>query len=174
MTDKDREAFEAWVAIRWRLVKDKPDLGGVGNQWTGEWCYTYAETSSLYAAWQAARDHYAPKLETLRICGLSAAEASRLHTWFESQLGRTFASFWEEAFDAGVKQAIALLAPKLTEAEAVEKAAIAIAGIRWDKVERPNGNTQSREEYAYYLREKWTDEAEAVLRAAGVRFREEA
>ena len=71
MTDKDREAFEAWVAIRWHHVKDKPDLSGVRNQWTGQWCYTYAETSSLYAAWQAAPDHYPPKLtekEAVEVC----------------------------------------------------------------------------------------------------------
>lgn len=29
--------------------------------------------------------------------------------------------------------------------EQIEKVAMAIAGVRWDKVERPNGNTQGRE-----------------------------
>lgn len=56
--DKDREAFEDFVKARWHHVKDKPNLHGTSNQWTGDWHYTYAETSSLYAAWNAAKGHY--------------------------------------------------------------------------------------------------------------------
>lgn len=49
-----REAFEKWVAQRWALVKDKPDLRGVNNQWTGDWHYTMSQTSDLFQAWLAA------------------------------------------------------------------------------------------------------------------------
>jgi hypothetical protein len=53
--DAAREQFENWVTQRWALMeeKDKPNLRGVSNQWTGIWHYTYSETAHLFAAWQA-------------------------------------------------------------------------------------------------------------------------
>jgi len=132
--DKDRKAFERFM--------DK--MVGTSS------CYP---EDYEYKIWQAARYHYAPKPETLMICGLTAAEVSRLHTWFESQAGRSFTSFWEEAFDAGVNQTKELIAPKLTEREATERAAEAFC--RSTDVYDPSAMV-------------------VALRAAGLRFKEEA
>lgn len=52
-----------------------------------------------------------------------------------------------------------------TTTEQIEKVAMAIAGVRWDKIERPAGNTQCRDEYCYYLRSRWLDEAKAAIEA---------
>lgn len=43
-------------------------------------------------------------LGDIKVCGLAPAEIARLHDWFQAQTGRSFTSFWEEAFNAGVKQ----------------------------------------------------------------------
>ncbi len=57
------------------------------------------------------------------------------------------------------------LAKSKTTKEQIEKVAMAIAGVRWDKVERPAGNTQGREDYSYYLKDCWLDEAKAAIEA---------
>lgn len=43
-------------------------------------------------------------LDNIKVCGLAPVEIARLHDWFQNQSGRSFISFWEEAFNAGVKQ----------------------------------------------------------------------
>lgn len=49
--------------------------------------------------------------------------------------------------------------------ELYHKVAKAIAGVRWDKIEEPNGNTQSRSDYCHFLAPKWMDEAKAAADA---------
>ena len=51
------------------------------------------------------------------------------------------------------------------EAELVEVVARAITGVRWDRVEKPNGNTQCRDEYIHYIWTNWLPEAKAAITA---------
>jgi hypothetical protein len=55
MTDKDREAFETWAKSEGYLPKTvtRPYYGDV---------YLAESTHYAWKGWQAARDHYAPKL----------------------------------------------------------------------------------------------------------------
>lgn len=58
--------------------------------------------------------------------------------------------------------------PMRNEKEIVDGIAEAIAGVRWDKYERPAGNTQCRTEYAFYLKGAWLDEAKAAYESIRV------
>lgn len=58
-----------------------------------------------------------------------------------------------------------LSVPQVPDAkEIIDLMAQAIAGIRWDKIERPAGNTQGREDYSFYLKGQWIDEATAAYK----------
>jgi hypothetical protein len=65
MTDKDREAFEAWCKNTSGYRTE-----GKTNPLLNRKEYTTVTTYSAWDAWRAARDHYAPKLiekEAVRI-----------------------------------------------------------------------------------------------------------
>lgn len=53
----------------------------------------------------------------------------------------------------------------VTKDEIAKFAAKEIAGARYDNHEKPLGNSQSRDEYMYYMWDHWIDEADAVIRA---------
>ena len=59
MTDQpvelsDKEAFEKFLDVYDQHLKQY-NRGGVSNQWSGDWCYTYADTSALFSAFKAGR-----------------------------------------------------------------------------------------------------------------------
>lgn len=67
MNDEDREAFEAWAKTRW-----------YGDGTTGS--HDYHAYSIAETVWQAARDHYAPKVtekEAEQLCDQALRMAER-------------------------------------------------------------------------------------------------
>lgn len=52
-----------------------------------------------------------------------------------------------------------------TREELAEIVAKSIAGKRWDLIEQPSGNTQSRSEYQHYMWTRWSAEASEALDA---------
>ena len=93
------------------------------------------------------------------------------HDWFLSPmrlpLEQPYSGDVRTGFDAGWKAARDHYAPKLTEKEVVEKAAYAIAETRY-----PGYGSMAK--WVEVNAHRYEAEAKAALRAAGLRFKEEA
>lgn len=57
-----KEQFEKFLAVYDQHVKQY-NTQGVTNQWSGEWCYTYADTGALFTAFKAGQ-RCTPKRES--------------------------------------------------------------------------------------------------------------
>lgn len=73
---------------------------------------SYCEESTNYmwigfrSAWNARPE---PSAEVTEVLGMSIREINQMQDWFYNGAGKSFADFWREAFDAGIKMAIATM-----------------------------------------------------------------
>jgi hypothetical protein len=152
MSDKDREAFEAWAKSEGYLPKKvtRPYYG-----------YVYVAESTHYAwkGWQAARDHYAPK-KTIDEIAREVTEECRAEMKARERVKSSRFAVGSDLHLMemllrqvdNLQAAFMEMQPKLTEKEALKAA-------------KSSWNNRSHD---------GDEEIIKVLRAAGVRFKEEA
>jgi hypothetical protein len=147
MTNQDREVFEQVAGAYFPHGVVHPALHRKSND--GE--YFYNSVSDAWRIWQAAKAHYTPKAND-----------------------ESYTRGWNEAMDYAA-EANALT---LVEEDAVDKTAKALAKIDCSvEADLRKVFGEQPEDEALCVNSKWAGyipQAKAALRAAGVRFKEEA